>query len=114
MPDELRVDASVSIPEDELRWRLPRDPAVGRADPGLGGFTTELRLDTTGCAGLDPARRQRVRERVAAFRRTGDVVLRNEDGVITVLVDWVIEPPRSLAVAREHLAEALREALAGS
>ncbi|AKH82287.1 hypothetical protein AA958_08635 [Streptomyces sp. CNQ-509] len=107
----LRVDASVLIPEDELRWELPADPAVGRADPTLGGFCTVLTVDTTACAALDARQRQRIRERVARFRRSGDVVVANVDGVITVTVDWIVGPPESGHLAREHLAAVLRDAL---
>lgn len=100
------------IPGAELRWQLPADPAVGRADPTLGGFFTELSLDTTACAGLDAQQRQRIRDRVVGYQRTGDIIVSNADGVITVTVDWIIEYPRSAHVARERLAAVLREALA--
>ncbi|MFW5415247.1 hypothetical protein J0910_01060 [Nocardiopsis sp. CNT-189] len=112
MTPGLRVGESLTISEDALRWRLPPDPAAGRADPALGGFITELSLDSTACAGLDPQQRRRIRERVAGFHRTGDVTVSNTDGVITVKVDWVIEYPESARVARERLAAVLRDALA--
>ncbi|WP_326795750.1 hypothetical protein OG946_09835 [Streptomyces sp. NBC_01808] len=111
MVDGLRVDASILIPEDELRWELPADPAVGRADPTLGGFYTVLILDITACAALDAPQRQRIREHVPRFRRSGDVVVANVDGVITVTVDWIVGHPESGRIAREHLAAVLRDAL---
>jgi hypothetical protein len=108
----LHVDESVRIPEGELRWVLPEDPAVGRADPTLGGFFTTLSVDIGACAGLDERQRERIRDRVVSFRRDGDVVVSNADGVITVTVDWVVEYPESARVARERLAAVLRDALA--
>ena len=112
MPSGLQVDESISIPDDELRWVLPADPSIGRADPTLGGFITELSLDTTACAGLSSQQRQRIRDRVAGFNRAGDIIVSNADGVITVKVDSVIEYPRSADVAREQLAAVLQNALA--
>ncbi|MEV0780671.1 hypothetical protein ACIBLA_27225 [Streptomyces sp. NPDC050433] len=112
MTSGLQVDESLIIPEDELRWRLPDDPGVGRADPTLGGFITELSLDTTACTGLNSEQRQRIRDRVAGFQRTGDIIVSNTDGVITVKIDWVIEYPRSTRVARERLTSVLHDALA--
>jgi hypothetical protein len=90
----------------------PRRPSIGRADPNLGGFITELSLDVTTCAGLNSQQRQRIRDRVDSFHRTGDVIVSNADGVITVKVDWAIEYPKSARVARERLAAVLRDALA--
>ncbi|MFF0727921.1 hypothetical protein [Streptomyces sp. NPDC004134] len=107
----VRVDASILIPEDDLRWELPADPAVGRADPSLGGFCTVLTVDTTACAALDARQRERIRQRVPGFRRGGDVVVAHADGVITVTVDWIVGYPESGRIAREHLAAVLRDAL---
>jgi hypothetical protein len=112
MTSGLHVDESILIPEDELRWALPKDPAIGRADPTLGGFTTKLSVDITACAGLNSQQRQRIRDRVATFHRAGDIIVSNADGVIAVTVDWVIEYPKSAHVARERLAAVLRDALA--
>lgn len=111
MSPALHVDESVTIPEEELRWTLPDDPAVGRADPTLGGFVTKLTVDVTMCAGLGPRQRRMIRDRVAGFHRTGDIIVSNADGVITVMVDWAVEYPESAHLAREHLAAALRAAL---
>ncbi|AUH43146.1 hypothetical protein CXR04_25910 [Streptomyces sp. CMB-StM0423] len=94
-----------------MRWELPADPGVGRADPTLGGFYTVLTVDTTACAALDARQRERIRERVAGFRRSGDVVVANADGVITVTVDWIVGYPESGRIARDHLAGVLRDAL---
>lgn len=106
-----KVDESLIIPEDALRWRLPPDPSVGRADPTLGGFTTELSLDTTSCPGLNSQQRQRIRDR-ARPRRTDDIIVSIAGGVITVKVDYVFFPPESMRVARDCLAAVLHDALA--
>lgn len=111
MSPGLRIDDSLTIPEAELRWTLPDDPAIGRADPTLGGFTTELSLDVTACAALTPRQREAIRDRVTGYRRTGDVIVSNVDGVITVKVDWIIEHPESADVARGRMTELLRDAL---
>ncbi|GAA3783386.1 hypothetical protein GCM10022225_84540 [Plantactinospora mayteni] len=112
MSSGLHVNKSVIIPEDDLRWKLPADPAIGRADPTLGGFVTELSLDVTVCAGLSSQQRQRIRDRVAGFHRAGDIIVSNADGVIAVKVDWAVEYPESARVARERLAAVLRDVLA--
>ncbi|GAA3870213.1 hypothetical protein [Streptomyces sedi] len=107
----LRIDESTHIPEGALRWELPGDPSDGRADPTLGGFTTELSVDTTTCPGLDAGQRQRIRERVARHHRDGDVIVANSEGTITVLVDWIVTYPESADLARARAVATLREAL---
>jgi hypothetical protein len=106
-----KVGEGLIIPEDALCWKLPPDPSVGRADPTLGGFITEVSLDTTACPGLNSQQRQRIRDQARA-PRTDDIIVSVADGVITVKVDYVIPYPESMRVAREWLAAVLHDALA--
>ena len=110
MPGPLRVTRSVTIPENELRWRFSRSSGPGGQSVNTADSRVQLSLDLTATTALGPVQRARVLERLAP---------RLVDGVLTIAAQEERSQLRNREAAQERLKAVLarrsrrRPALAG-
>ena len=103
MPGPLRITRSVTIPENELRWRFSRSSGPGGQSVNTADSRVQLSLDLGTTSALGPIQRARVLERLG-----GRVV----DGVLTIVAQEERSQLRNRDAAEERLRVALAEALA--
>ena len=103
MGEDLRVTASVVVPDAELTWRFSRSSGPGGQGVNTTDSRVELSYDVAGSAALSPRQRER-----ALTRLSGRLV----DGVLTISASEHRSQLRNRDAALSRLAQALREALA--
>ena len=103
MPGPLRVTRSVTIPENELRWRFSRSSGPGGQSVNTADSRVQLSLDLTTTTALGPVQRARVLERLAP---------RLVDGVLTIAAQEERSQLRNREAAEERLKVMLADALA--
>jgi ribosome-associated protein len=101
MPGPVRVTRSVTIPENELRWRFSRSSGPGGQSVNTTDSRVQLSLNLTTTTALGPIQRVRVLERLRG---------RLVDGVLTITA----QEERSQLRNREAAEERLRVMLAGA
>lgn len=100
---DLRIDAGLLIPADELRWQFSRSSGPG----GQGVNTTDSRVALSWDLSTSTALSERIRDR--AVQRLGDRLV---DGVLTVVASEHRSQLRNREAARVRLADAVRRAVA--
>jgi len=100
---DLRIDAGLLIPADELRWQFSRSSGPG----GKGVNTTDSRVALSWDLSTSTALSERIRDR--AVQRLGDRLV---DGVLTVVASEHRSQLRNREAARVRLADAVRRAVA--
>ncbi len=100
---DLRIDAGLLIPADELRWQFSRSSGPG----GQGVNTTDSRVALSWDLSASTALSERIRDR--AVQRLGDRLV---DGVLTVVASEHRSQLRNREAARVRLADAVRRAVA--
>lgn len=101
--DDLRVSATVTIPGRELAWRFSRSSGAGGQHVNTTDSRVELSWDVTATAALSATQRSR-----ALRGLRGNLV----DGVVTVTASDRRSQVRNRELARERLADLVREAVA--
>jgi ribosome-associated protein len=99
----LAAGYGVSIPGRDLSWRFSRSSGPGGQGVNTTDSRIELSIDLRACAGLTPAQRARVLDRLGP---------RLVDGVLTVAASEHRSQLRNRRAARERAAALLTEALA--
>src|SRR4029453_14472405 len=102
MPGPLRITRSVTIPENELRWRFSRSSGPGGQSVNTADSRVQLSLDLTTTTALGPMQRARVLERLAP---------RLVAGALTVAAQEERSQLRNREAAEERLKSVLAEAL---
>ena len=102
MDEPLRVTARVAIPESELVERFSRSGGAGGQHVNTSDTRVELSYDVARSPALSAALRARALERLGG---------RLVDGVLTVVASDRRSQRQNRDLARERLAETLREAL---
>jgi ribosome-associated protein len=100
--DDLVVTAKVTIPAGELVWRFDPSGGPGGQHANRSATRVEVSLNVAASVAFDEPTRQRV------LGHLGDDV---NDGVVTVRVGKSRSQWRNRQMARQRLAEMLREAL---
>lgn len=102
-PEEVRVSDSLTISGDELTWKF--SPARGPGGQHVNRSATRATLifDVVSSRSLDDDQRQRVLAAVEG---------RSHDGVLSVSEESSRSQWRNRQMAKAHLAELIREALA--
>jgi ribosome-associated protein len=101
--DDLRVSPDVTIPGRELVWRFSRSGGAGGQHVNTTDSRVELSWDVVGSAALSATHRSR------ALRVLGrDLV----DGIVTVVASERRSQLRNREIARERLADLVRDAIA--
>jgi ribosome-associated protein len=103
MEEPLRVTPRLEIPAAELSWRFSRSGGPGGQGVNTTDSRVELSFDVARSPSLPEWLRRRALERLAG---------RTTDGVITVAASEERSQLRNRALARERLAQLLREAVA--
>jgi ribosome-associated protein len=103
MPGPLRITRSVTIPENELRWRFSRSSGPGGQSVNTADSRVQLSLDLGTTTALGPIQRARVLERLGG---------RLVDGVLTIVAQEERSQLRNREAAEERLRATLAEALA--
>jgi ribosome-associated protein len=103
MPGPLRVTRSVTIPENELRWRFSRSSGPGGQSVNTADSRVQLSLDVVTTTALGPVQRARVLERIGG---------RLVDGVLTITAQEERSQLRNREAAEERLRAILADALA--
>ncbi len=103
MAEELRVNARLAIPAAELMWRFSRSSGPGGQSVNTADSRVELSFDVAGSPTLGATYRHRALERLSG---------RLVDGVVTVSSQTERSQLRNREVARDRLADLLREAVA--
>jgi ribosome-associated protein len=97
--DDLKISDAITIPDGELGWTFSPTGGPGGQHANRSSTRAELRFDAGASRAFDDESRQRVVSRLA----TG--------GVITVIVDETRSQWRNRQIARQRLADRIREAL---
>jgi len=98
----LRVDARISIPDEELSESFVRASGPGGQNVNKVASAVELRFDARNSPSLSPPIRRRL-ERLAGRRVT-------KDGVIVIRADRFRTQEMNRSDARDRLVELIREA----
>lgn len=102
--DDLRIDAHLVIPANELTWTAVRSGGPGGQNVNKVASKVDLRFDLEGSTVLSPYTKSRVR--TLARSRIGD------DGVLRIVCQESRDQHQNLETARDRLVELLRAALA--
>jgi ribosome-associated protein len=100
MPEELRITPEVSIPYDELEFRVSRASGPGGQGVNTTDSRVELRFDLAGSPSIPPEAKQRALRRLASRL--------DSNGCLRV----VAQTQRSQLLNRREAAERLAELLA--
>ena len=100
--EDLRVDGRVVIPGSELMWRFDTSGGPGGQHANRSATRVELTFDLGSSAAFDDAAKRRISDRLGKRAR---------NGVIVVTVDETRSQYRNRVVARQRLAELLRDAM---
>lgn len=103
VPEDLRVNARLTIPAAELQWRFSRSSGPGGQSVNTSDSRAELSFDVAGSHSLGATYRARALERLSG---------RLVDGVVTVSSQTERSQLRNREAAMDRLAELLREAVA--
>jgi ribosome-associated protein len=103
MPDDLRVNSWLLIPDSELRERFSRSSGPGGQSVNTTDSRVELSFDIARSPSLPERERNRALGRLAA---------RLSDGVVTVAAETERSQLLNREAARARLAALLREAIA--
>ena len=103
MPDELRVNARLTIPASELSWRSSRSSGPGGQSVNTSDSRAELSFDVAGSPSLGTTYRQRALERLSG---------RLVDGVLTVTSQTERSQLHNREAAMARLAALLAAAVA--
>jgi ribosome-associated protein len=103
VPEDLRVNARLTVPAAELQWRFSRSSGPGGQSVNTADSRVELSFDVAGSPSLGATYRQRALERLSG---------RLVDGVVTVSSQTERSQLRNREAAMDRLAELLREAVA--
>ena len=98
----LRVDARISIPDEELSESFVRASGPGGQNVNKVASAVELRFDARNSPSLSPSVRRRL-ERLAGRRLT-------KDGIIVIRADRFRTQDMNRSDARDRLVELIREA----
>jgi ribosome-associated protein len=101
--DDLRVSPTVTIPGRELVWRFSRSGGAGGQHVNTTDSRVELSWDVVGSAALSATHRSR------ALAALGDDLV---DGIVTVAASERRSQLRNREIARERLADLVRDAIA--
>ena len=101
--DDLRVSPTVTIPGRELVWRFSRSGGAGGQHVNTTDSRVELSWDVGGSAALSAAQRAR------ALGALGAAAV---DGFVTVAASERRSQLRNREIARERLADLIRDAIA--
>ncbi|HTY73794.1 MAG TPA: alternative ribosome rescue aminoacyl-tRNA hydrolase ArfB [Actinomycetes bacterium] len=103
MPGDLRVNASVVIPESELSWRFSRSSGPGGQGVNTTDSRVELTYDVARSAALSEPQRARALQRLAG---------RLVDGTVTITASQQRSQLRNREAAEHRLVEVLTAAIA--
>ena len=103
MQEPLLVRADVVIPASDLAWTAVRASGPGGQNVNKVSSKVELRFDLPNSRALDPAAKARL---MLATRSRLD-----REGKLIIVADETRDQARNLAIAREKLAEFVRQAL---
>ena len=101
--DDLRISPTVIVPGRELAWRFSRSGGAGGQHVNTTDSRVELSWDVAATAALSATQRSR-----ALRTLRGDLV----DGVVTVTASERRSQVRNREIARDRLADLIREAIA--
>ena len=102
MDEPLQVTARLAIPAAELTERFSRSSGAGGQHVNTSDTRVELSFDVLGSPSLTETQKQRAAERLAS---------KLVDGVLTVVASDRRSQRQNRDLARERLAETLREAV---
>ncbi len=97
--DDLKISETITIPAGELGWTFSPTGGPGGQHANRSSTRAELRFDVVASRAFDDADRQRILSRLAAH------------GTVTVIVDETRSQWRNRQIARQRLADRIREAL---
>ena len=101
--DGIRVNARVTIPDDELSWRFSRSSGPGGQHVNTTDSQAELRWDLGSSTALSEHLKDRAHERLAS---------RLVDGTLIITASEHRSQHRNREAAKERLADLIREAIA--
>lgn len=97
--DNLKISDTITIPFDELGWTFSPTGGPGGQHANRSSTRAELRFDVGASRAFDDESRDRLLSRLAL------------GGVVTVIVDETRSQWRNRQIARQRLADRIREAL---
>lgn len=97
--EDLKISDAITIPAPELKWTFSPTGGPGGQHANRSSTRAELRFDVGASRAFDDETRQRVLARLS----TG--------GVMTVIVDQTRSQWRNRQIARQRLADRIRETL---
>ncbi|CAN5834399.1 MAG: alternative ribosome rescue aminoacyl-tRNA hydrolase ArfB [Ilumatobacteraceae bacterium] len=101
--DDVVVSPDVTIPAAELRWRFSRSSGAGGQHVNTSDSRVELSWDVLASTALDPAQRERARQRLGRSL---------VDGVVTVTASDRRSQLRNRELAAERLSHLVATAIA--
>jgi ribosome-associated protein len=97
--DDLKISDVITIPAGELDWTFSPTGGPGGQHANRSSTRAELRFDVGGSRAFDDETRDRLLERLAT------------DGTVTVIVDETRSQWRNRQIARQRLADRLKDVL---
>lgn len=97
--DDLKISETITIPAGELGWTFSPTGGPGGQHANRSSTRAELRFDVVASRAYDDEIRDRLLDRLAT------------DGTVTVIVDETRSQWRNRQIARQRLADEIREAL---
>lgn len=97
--DDLKISDTITIPAGELGWTFSPTGGPGGQHANRSSTRAELRFDVGASRAFDDDDRQRIVSRLDA------------DGMVTIVVDETRSQWRNRQIARQRLADRLREVL---
>ena len=97
--DDLKISETITIPSGELGWTFSPTGGPGGQHANRSSTRAELRFDVSASRAFDDGSRERLLARLAT------------DGTVTVIVDETRSQWRNRQIARQRLADRIRQAL---
>lgn len=97
--DDLKISETITIPAGELNWTFSPTGGPGGQHANRSSTRAELRLEVGASRAFDDESRERLLARLAT------------DGTITVIVDETRSQWRNRQIARQRLADRIRDVL---
>ena len=97
--DDLKISETITIPAGELGWTFSPTGGPGGQHANRSSTRAELRFDVRTSKAFDDETRERLLARLAI------------DGTVTVIVDETRSQWRNRQIARQRLADRIREVL---